>query len=95
MPQSCQSSVCPSGASAHHSMHFEAETNTYLLLLVCRYYVAEGVRIYSQETWKDVTDGHGRELVEQHISPTVTAVLPPQNPQPARPLILQFFYLTI
>jgi len=42
--------------------------------LVCRrYYVAEGVRIYSQETWRQITDNHGRQLVEQHISPTVSA----------------------
>jgi len=36
-----------------------------------RYYTAEGVRIYSQETWNAVTDGKGKQLVEQHIDAVV------------------------
>ena len=40
-------------------------------LCVCRYYVAEGVRIYNQETWRQVMAGGGRQLVEQHIQPVV------------------------
>ncbi|KAG1649724.1 hypothetical protein GQR58_028719 [Nymphon striatum] len=32
-----------------------------------RYYVAEGVRLYSQETWKLVTGTEGKELVEKFI----------------------------
>ncbi|XP_076321586.1 uncharacterized protein LOC143231011 [Tachypleus tridentatus] len=32
-----------------------------------RYYVAEGVRIYSQETWKIVAKNEGRELVAKYI----------------------------
>ncbi|XP_064622843.1 uncharacterized protein LOC135485045 [Lineus longissimus] len=36
-----------------------------------RYYVAEGVRIYSQETWRQITGGEGRHLVEQHIQSVV------------------------
>jgi len=36
-----------------------------------RYYTAEGVRIYSQETWNAVTDGRGKQLVEQHIDVVV------------------------
>lgn len=42
---------------------------------ICRYYTAEGVRIYSQETWNAVTGGKGKQLVEQHIDAVVcTAV---------------------
>ena len=37
----------------------------------CRYYTAEGVRIYSQETWNVVTGGKGKQLVEQHIDAVV------------------------
>jgi len=36
-----------------------------------RYYTAEGVKIYSQETWNAVTDGKGKQLVEQHIDAVV------------------------
>ncbi|GFS25769.1 Arm repeat-containing protein [Elysia marginata] len=36
-----------------------------------RYYVAEGVRIYSQETWKLVTKGDGKTLVETYIDDVV------------------------
>ena len=38
---------------------------------VRRYYTAEGVRIYSQETWYEVTEGRGKQLVEQHIDVVV------------------------
>jgi len=38
---------------------------------VCRYYTAEGVKIYSQETWNAVTGGKGKQLVEQHIADVV------------------------
>ena len=38
---------------------------------MCRYYTAEGVRIYSQETWNGVTGGKGKQLVEQHIADVV------------------------
>ncbi len=40
-----------------------------LLPAMClnRYYVAEGVRLYSQETWRNVTEGKGVSLVEKHI----------------------------
>ena len=40
-----------------------------------RYYVAEGVRIYSQETWHQVTGLHGKQLVEQHIGDVVRLFL--------------------
>nr|CAD7395536.1 unnamed protein product [Timema poppensis] len=36
-----------------------------------RYYVAEGVRIYSQETWRQVTGTYGKDLVQKYISQTV------------------------
>ena len=37
-----------------------------------RYYVAEGVRLYSQETWRQVTMGKGVELVEKYIDSVVS-----------------------
>ena len=36
-----------------------------------RYYVAEGVRLYSQESWRIVTDNRGVELVGQYIKNVV------------------------
>ncbi|XP_033114382.1 uncharacterized protein LOC117114802 [Anneissia japonica] len=36
-----------------------------------RYYVAEGVRIYSQETWRQVTHSEGKQLVEKYIQEVV------------------------
>nr|CAH8826961.1 unnamed protein product [Trichobilharzia regenti] len=44
-----------------------------LLPAMClnRYYVAEGVRIYSQDTWCRVTQGEGRKLLGQFLSPAV------------------------
>ncbi|CAG0878691.1 unnamed protein product [Darwinula stevensoni] len=36
-----------------------------------RYYMAEGVRLYSQETWRQVAGSHGRHLVSQFISHVV------------------------
>lgn len=32
-----------------------------------RYYTADGVRIYSQETWRRIAKTEGRELVQRHI----------------------------
>ncbi|XP_078673655.1 uncharacterized protein LOC144912352 [Branchiostoma floridae x Branchiostoma belcheri] len=53
----------------------EVRKKYYPLLLprLClnRYYVAEGVRIYSQETWKKVTNTEGKALVEEYISQVV------------------------
>ncbi|XP_064404577.1 uncharacterized protein LOC135349858 isoform X2 [Halichondria panicea] len=37
------------------------------LSLPLRYYAAEGVRLYSQETWRVVTQTRGVQLVEQRI----------------------------
>lgn len=54
----------------------EARQQFYPTLLppLClnRYYVAEGVRIYNQQTWKEVTHTAGKQLVEQHIQPVVS-----------------------
>lgn len=36
-----------------------------------RYYMAEGVRIYSQETWRLVTQGAGKSYVEKYIQQVV------------------------
>jgi len=33
----------------------------------CRYYVAEGVRLYSQETWRQVMGTTGRAKVAKYI----------------------------
>lgn len=45
----------------------------FLIPRMClnRYYVAEGVRIYSQETWRQITAGEGRHLVEKYIDEVV------------------------
>ncbi|KAK3597150.1 hypothetical protein CHS0354_038078 [Potamilus streckersoni] len=53
----------------------EARQQFYSVLLprMClnRYYVAEGVRIYSQDSWKLVTSGEGKAYVEQYIQQVV------------------------
>lgn len=36
-----------------------------------RYYLADGVRLYSQETWRLVADTHGRNLVQKYIKDVV------------------------
>lgn len=36
-----------------------------------RYYVAEGVRLHSQETWRQVAGSEGKALVEKYIDPVV------------------------
>jgi len=36
-----------------------------------RYYVAEGVRLYNQATWREVVGDNGKTLVEEHIGPIV------------------------
>lgn len=40
-------------------------------LCLNRYYVADGVRIYSQETWKKLSEGKGRDMVEAYIDDVV------------------------
>jgi hypothetical protein len=37
----------------------------------CRYYVADGVRMYSQETWQLVMGDQGRQQVAAHISQVI------------------------
>lgn len=53
----------------------EARQKFYPVLLprMClnRYYVAEGVRIYSQDTWKMVTASLGKKFVEAYIAEVV------------------------
>ncbi|XP_061173141.1 uncharacterized protein LOC133182346 [Saccostrea echinata] len=53
----------------------EAKAKFYPILIprMClnRYYVAEGVRIYSQDTWRMVTGGEGKHLVEKYIDHVV------------------------
>ncbi|XP_076055845.1 uncharacterized protein LOC143033974 isoform X2 [Oratosquilla oratoria] len=41
-------------------------------LCLNRYYVAEGVRIYSQDTWRQVTGTEGKVLVEKYIDSVVS-----------------------
>ncbi|XP_064602415.1 uncharacterized protein LOC135468221 [Liolophura sinensis] len=36
-----------------------------------RYYVAEGVKIFSQETWRQITQGEGKQLVERYMPQVV------------------------
>lgn len=36
-----------------------------------RYYTADGVRIYSQETWRRIAKTEGKELVQRHIASVV------------------------
>ncbi|KAJ8309492.1 hypothetical protein KUTeg_014366 [Tegillarca granosa] len=45
----------------------------FLIPRMClnRYYVAEGVRIYSQDTWRQVTGGEGKVLVAKYIKEVV------------------------
>ena len=37
-------------------------------LMLYRYYVAEGVKLYCQETWRLVTEMRGVQLVEKYIT---------------------------
>ena len=37
-----------------------------------QYYIAEGVWLYSQETWCRITEGRGIQLVEQYIEEVVS-----------------------
>lgn len=40
-------------------------------LCLNRYYVAEGVKVYSQNTWCEVTGGRGREILASILEPTL------------------------
>ncbi|KAL5971124.1 hypothetical protein TSMEX_001130 [Taenia solium] len=40
-------------------------------LCLSRYYVAEGVKVYSQQTWCEVTGGRGREILTSILEPTL------------------------
>ena len=37
-----------------------------------RYYVAEGVRIYSQDSWRMIVGMEGKHIVEKYIKETVS-----------------------
>ncbi|XP_045581052.1 uncharacterized protein [Procambarus clarkii] len=41
-------------------------------LCLNRYYAAEGVRLYAQETWRQVAGSEGKALVEKYIDPVVS-----------------------
>lgn len=45
---------------------------SFLVLYQCRYYVAEGVRLYSQESWQIITENKGVELVGKYIKNVVS-----------------------
>ena len=44
------------------------------LAVIPRHYVAEGVRLYCQETWKLVTEMKGVQLVEKYIAQVLCTV---------------------
>ena len=44
-----------------------ADGLTNAFTFVNRYYIAEGVRLYAQETWRQVMKDKGRQLVARHI----------------------------
>ena len=49
-----------------------ADSHCFVFTAAFRYYVAEGVRLYSQETWRQVVGRKGVELVEEHIQSVVS-----------------------
>ena len=44
----------------------------YYMVTLFRYYVAEGVRIYCQQSWKMVVGTEGKQLVEKYITEIVS-----------------------
>jgi len=56
-------------------VNFETAADHFASLLprIClnRYYIADGVRIYSQNSWKEICGDQGKELVEEHIDAVV------------------------
>ena len=57
-----------------------------LLPAMClnRYYVAEGVRVFSQETWRMLMGDAGRERVAQHIEAVVPYYISQSKARAAR-----------
>ena len=53
-------------------IQYKGDTN---IKIFCRYYVAEGVRNASQETWKMVAGNNGRKLVQTYIKNVVGFLL--------------------
>lgn len=47
----------------------------YIPSVCCRYYVAEGVRIYSQESWRLIAGERGADLVKDNIDNMVSSVV--------------------
>jgi len=63
------------GLPPHLPNKFQIHASLLPRLCLNRYYLAEGVRIYSQETWKMVTaleEGGGRQVVIDHIDSVVS-----------------------
>eukprot|EP00039_Didymoeca_costata_P003973 m.70800 g.70800 ORF g.70800 m.70800 type:complete len:669 (+) comp12166_c0_seq1:27-2033(+) len=54
-----------STASSEKTKHFLSQLVPWMALN--RYYVAEGVRLYSQQTWMEIVGSDGKQLVEQNI----------------------------
>ena len=66
-----------SEAAGRPSAQLQQQIWDLLLPPMClnRYYIAEGVRLYSLETWRRATGGQGRELVAKHLPATVAFYL--------------------
>ena len=73
--------VCPATPDLHYALHMPTPSTAataaapYTLAAhrgaACRYYVAEGVRTFSQDTWKQLFPEGGRDKVVQHIDAVV------------------------
>lgn len=63
-----------------------------LLPAMClnRYYVAEGVRVFSQESWKLVFGTTGRRRVAEQIAPVVVYYVSQSKVTPPAPPLLSF-----
>ena len=51
---------------------FSIKLYMYYMVTLFRYYVAEGVRIYCQQSWKMVVGTEGKQLVEKYITEIVS-----------------------
>lgn len=60
---------------AHHFFSLLVLLTFDFCFLSIRYYVAEGVRIYSQETWRLVVGDKGKELVSLYMSEMASSCL--------------------
>ena len=67
--------LCSSRCGLHWVKYYSPPKIFRFISAPPRYYLAEGVRIYSQETWKMVTaleEGGGRQVVIDHIDSVVS-----------------------